>query len=126
MRELTGHKVNPANDLLTVSVLGEPGDGGANQYYEIVFPKPAEVNRPHLETVHLSFQDGPIPETGVNGITQEALIAICIDRLQGFQRGAFACRENALALTRLEEAQMWLHKRTRDRMARGVEGTHKE
>lgn len=39
-------------------------------------------------------------------------------------RGKYACRENALALTALEEALMWLQKRTRDRLARGVEGTH--
>ena len=47
-----------------------------------------------------------------------------IDRLRGFQAGPFGCRENALALTKLEEAMHWLHHRTRGRMARGVEGTH--
>ncbi|MCC6800437.1 MAG: hypothetical protein IT325_09980 [Anaerolineae bacterium] len=70
------------------------------------------------------FQNGPIAEAGVNGVTHEALIAIVIDRLQAFQKGPFACRENALALTKLEEAQHWLHHRTRARMARQVEGTH--
>jgi len=32
----------------------------------------------------------------------KALIAICVDRLQSFQRGPFACRENALALFGLD------------------------
>jgi len=73
--------------------------------------------------VHLNFQNGPIAENGVNGITQEALIAVCIDHLESFQTGPYACRENAIALTKLQEAQMWLHKRTLDRMERGVEGT---
>jgi hypothetical protein len=41
-------------------------------------------------------------------------------------RGTYACKENACALTHLEEALMWLQKRTRDRMARGVEGTMKQ
>ena len=45
------------------------------------------------------FQDGPVAEVGVNGCHNEDLIAIVIDRLQHFQRGDFACRENALALT---------------------------
>lgn len=54
----------------------------------------------------------------------EALLAIVEDRLQGFQSGQYACRENALALTKLQEAMMWLQKRTRDRMARGVEGSN--
>jgi hypothetical protein len=34
----------------------------------------------------------------------------------------FSCRENAIALTKIQEAMMWLQKRTRDRVARGVEG----
>ncbi len=89
--------------------------------------------------VVLHFQNGPIQSPDdYNGITTEALIAVAIDRMRGFQhprvsdgsfdfsdRGKFACRENACALTHLEEALFWLQKRTRDRMARGVEGTHK-
>ncbi|MCK9587740.1 MAG: hypothetical protein M0Q93_00070 [Terrimicrobiaceae bacterium] len=72
---------------------------------------------------HIQFQNGPIQEAGVNGISGEALMAIQIDRLRSFQAGLYACRENALALTALEESLMWLQKRTRDRFARGVEGT---
>jgi hypothetical protein len=58
-------------------------------------------------------------------VTDEALLAIQIDRLRSFQSGKFACRENAIALTHLEEAMMWLNKRTENRLARGVEGTHR-
>lgn len=50
-------------------------------------------------------------------------MAVQIDRLRSFQKGQYACRENAIALTHMEEALMWLQKRTRDRLARGVEGT---
>ena len=71
----------------------------------------------------VSFQKGPIKENGVNGCQNEDLIAIVIDRLQGFQNSEFNCRENAIAITKLEEALMWLNKRTTDRKARGVEGT---
>lgn len=39
-------------------------------------------------------------------------------------RGPFACHENAQALTKCEEALLWLQKRTHDRMRRGVEGTN--
>lgn len=73
----------------------------------------------------LNFQDGPIGETGINGIMDENLITIIIDRLQGFQSGSYSSRYNAIAITKLEEALMWLQKRTRDRESRGVEGTHK-
>jgi len=116
MRELTGHKVNPANDQITVTVVDDPGAGNACHEYDVTLP--------NGKTTRISFQNGPIAESGVNGLTQEVLIAICVDRLQGFQAGKFACRENALALTKLEEAQHWLHHRTAARMQRGVEGTH--
>ena len=72
----------------------------------------------------LNFQDGPIKEVGINGVMDENLLAIVIDRLTGFQEGKYQCRENALALTRIQEALLWLNKRTADRSKRGVEGTH--
>lgn len=71
----------------------------------------------------VTFQNGPIKEAGVNGTTQEVLLAILIDRLEGFQSGEFKNRDNAVALTHIETAKLWLHKRTMDRAARGVEGT---
>ena len=73
----------------------------------------------------IHFQNGTIPEAGYNGVTQEVLLAIVADRLRSFQAGPFSCRENALALTKIEEAQHWLQQRTLARMRRGVEGTHR-
>ena len=118
MRTLTDHRTNPANDALTITVLDEPGHGGACHAYSIEWPK--------YGNLHIHFQNGPIQEHGVNGVTQEALLAIVIDRLRSFQAGPYACRENAIALTSCEEALMWLQNRTRGRIARGVEGTHQK
>lgn len=128
MRTINDHVVNPANDKLTITVTDQPGAGGANHRYVVqgydahtnVSAKPADEK---YDTVVL-FQNGPINEVGVNGITQEVLLAIVADRLRSFQAGPFACRENALALTKIEEAQHWLQQRTIARMRRGVEGTH--
>lgn len=114
-RVINDHKVNPANDRIDLYVMDEPGAGGACHEYEIRVP-----DHP---TTRISFQNGPIAENGVNGLTQEVLLAIVMDRLRAFQRGPFSCRENALALTKLEEAQHWLFHRTRERMSRNVEGT---
>lgn len=129
MRELHDHKVNPANDKLRIEVTDAPGSGGANHAYTISGFQPMKSDAPGaagtLATLPIYFQNGPIAEAGVNGVTHEALIAILLDRLRSFQAGPFACRENALALTKLEEAQHWLHHRTLARMQRGVEGTHK-
>lgn len=127
MRTIHDHETNPANRELRIEVLDEPGHGGACHEYRIsgfAFAGKGDELVPHGATVELLFQNGPIKEVGVNGITHEALLAILIDRLRSFQRGPYACRENALALTRIEEALHWLKHRTRARMARGVEGTH--
>ena len=79
--------------------------------------KPAEV------VCTVDFQEGPIKENGVNGACNEDLIAMVICRLQHFQQSEWACRDNALAITKLEEALLWLRKRTMGREKRGVEGT---
>jgi hypothetical protein len=117
MRTITSHIVNPVNDKLEIRVLDAPGAGGANHEYRIV-----TVDQRVPQHWHLSFQNGPIAEFGVNGVTQEALLAIVADRLDSFQNGPFACLENEIALEKVHEAMEALHSRTRLRMARGVEG----
>lgn len=37
----------------------------------------------------------------------------------------FPCRENAMVITKLDEALMWSNKRKQDRIERGVEGFNK-
>jgi hypothetical protein len=46
---------------------------------------------------------------------------VLIDRL-GFLQAKFPCRENAMAITKLDESLMWLNKRTADRLKRNIEG----
>jgi hypothetical protein len=98
-----------------------PGAGNACHSYSVMTVPQTSENAIAV-VAHVNFQNGPILEAGVNGCHNEDLIAIVIDRLQGFQSGDFKCRENAIALTKLEESLMWLRKRTIDREARGVEG----
>ncbi len=59
-----------------------------------------------------------------NGTTNEEVLMVLIDRLQ-FLGSKLPSRENSLAITKLEEALMWLNKRTENRKERGVEGTNK-
>jgi hypothetical protein len=116
-RELLDHAVG-ANEGLSIGVLDLPGHGGANHQYMVEsgdFP----------QMLQISFQNGPIAEVGVNGVTHEALLAIVADRLRSFQKGPYSCKANACALTHIEEAMHWLQQRTIERMRRGVEGTHK-
>ena len=102
-----------------INVLDEPGAGGACHLYSVIQRASGDTTR---EFANIKFQEGSVKEHGVNGCFQEDLINICIDRLRSFQAGDFACRENALALTKLEEALHWLNHRTQDRQNRGVEG----
>ena len=73
--------------------------------------------------VVFKFQEGPVKEAGVNGCQVEDVIAVLIDRLRSLNVPPYNTRETSLAITALEEADNWLHRRTRDRIARGVEGT---
>lgn len=73
---------------------------------------------------HVQFQNGPVKENGVNGCHQEDLLIIVIDRLEHFQRGDFACKENDYALQKIREALVCLRDRTNTRVERGVEGTN--
>jgi hypothetical protein len=129
MRELHDHKVNPANDRLQILVADEPGAGGANHRYMITgfnTQTNASYDGEPEDWMTVLFQNGPINEAGVNGITHEVLLAIVADRLRSFQAGPYACKANACALTHIEEAMHWLQQRTLERMRRGVEGTNQK
>ena len=106
--------------MLQVRVLDQPSHGNSNHVYQFHVEPNQNNERGYTATIH--FQHGPIVENGVNGITNEALLAVVADRLRGFQSGRFACRENGEALTKIEEAMHWLQQRTIQRQRRGVEG----
>src|ERR1700722_6492975 len=91
-REIRDHIVNPVNDRIGIYVMDEPGAGGAHHHYHV------DVDGVPLNSMDVYFQNGPISEEGVNGVTQEVLLAIVADRLRSFQAGQFACAENAEAL----------------------------
>lgn len=72
--------------------------------------------------VLVKWQEGTVQEVGVNGAQVRDVVAVALERLQELNR-QFPCRENAVTITKLEEAIMWQNKRTYDRIKRGVEGT---
>lgn len=63
-------------------------------------------------------------EGSTQGVSTMDLLEICRNQLASFQTGEFATRENALALTHVEEALLWLNHRAEDRAERKVLGTH--
>jgi len=76
-------------------------------------------------SVKFTVQNGPIKEVGVNGCQIDELIYIATVVIRDLNR-QFPCRENSIAITKLEEALHWLDARTKDREDRGVEGLNKE
>lgn len=118
MRTLTTHHTNPVNAKISVTAdERNPDNGNASHVYSITW-------NIHDRPTKLYFQNGPIAQEGINGLTNEILLAIVIDRLEGFQSSKYACEENALALAHCLEALSALESRTRARTERGVEGTH--
>lgn len=82
----------------------------------------------HGTGLHIEWQNGPLGRDGdriePNGAFVEDVIEAAVQRIQHYQSTKFRGRENAIALTHLETALLWLNKRTQDREARKVEGTH--
>ena len=89
-------------------------------------PLPGDVEVNHEEnSIKFTIQEGPIKEVGRNGCQVDELIIVATTMIKGLNE-KFPCRENSLAITKLEEATMWLIKRKTDRESRGVEGFNKE
>lgn len=56
-----------------------------------------------------------------DGTTNEELLEVLLNRMNHLN-AKFPCRENAIAITHLDTALLWLNKRTSDRVKRNVEG----
>lgn len=118
MPSITRHKESDLNQHIAIEADERDAQCGNASHVYII-----SINS--IREQAINFQHGAVKEVGVNGISDEALIAVLIDRLEGFNSGNFRCRQNSIAITKLEEALMWLQNRTKDRMERGVEGLSK-
>ena len=126
-RVIQTHQVNGLNEALLINVLDEPGHGGACHEYQIRrWVRNTGDQHDDAELCNIKFQNGPILEHGVNGISNEALLAVVRDRLECFQAGQYSCDTNQQALDHVVAAMEALHSRTRERVERGVEGTHQK
>ena len=79
----------------------------------------------------IDWQNGPLgrPPKPATGAFVEDVIEAARQRLEFYQTasdGRFKCRENALAITKLEESLHWLHARREERELRGVQGLHEK
>lgn len=74
----------------------------------------------------IEWQNGVVQPEGPNGAFVTSVLLAARQKLEHYQDSKFRCRENACAITHIDEAVHWLDARTIDRMSRGVENTHKE
>ena len=75
--------------------------------------------------ISFEIQSDPIGEVGINGV-QALDILKYIKNLFESLNEAFPCRENALTITKIEEAIHWQDARTKDRERRKVEGKNEQ
>lgn len=109
--------IQKRNNLNDVHSIGDTGPGGAYHKYDVVM----KGNK----TLTIDFQKGPRAlDDSITGVLDVDLLEIVRHRLQCFQAGEFSSRENAVALTHVEEALLWMNKRVEDRAERNVLGTN--
>ncbi len=60
------------------------------------------------------------------GVFSETLIQTAKQYLESVNVGEMATRETSTAITKLDEALMWLAKRSEDRKLRGVQATYRK
>ena len=133
MKQLsTIQKLENLNDVFAIDV---PGPGGAHHLYQVCKHNTGRISeedgtfrtRPENMVLTVQMQYGGRNAAGsISGAVDADLLEIVRDRLGDFQAGPYSCRENACALTHIEEALMWLNRRVEDRITRGVLGTEQE
>jgi hypothetical protein len=99
-------------DSITFNVVADPATSDQK------VPAPVEV-------ASIRFQNGPIQESGMNGIQVPDLISVCVARLElvsKFGANGKPDMETQQAINKLKEANMWLEERTRRRQSEGTEG----
>lgn len=129
------NRIQKLENLNDVFALDDPGPGGAHHLYEVVKLNTGRIceeddtfrTRPENMLLTVQMQEGPRNSPDViHGVLDTDLLEIVRDRLTAFQAGPYACRENACALTHIEEALLWMNKRVEDRITRGVLGTYEK
>jgi hypothetical protein len=104
-----------------ITVIANSGRGLEGHSYEINLP-PADTGfQTQKQLTRINFQSGSVPVNGINGITNEVLLAILINRTKILD-SQFPCAENKTAISHMEDALGILEQRTHRRVAKGIEG----
>lgn len=109
-------RIHTDHNGLAVNAIARLADGTdvAGHHYQVLIGS---------QQATIEFQRGPVKDNGVNGLTNEALLAILINRTQHLD-DKFPCKENKEAIYHMGAALEWLNQRTQARLQQGVEGTN--
>ena len=123
INEINGEKIIVMDDLREKypEKFNESGSMDYQWFEENIRPNNFIYVRNDKNSLSFTIQNGPIKEVGKNGCQVEDIIAAAKTIIEGLNK-KFPCRENAMVITKLDEAILWSKKRTMDREARGVEG----
>ena len=115
------HDGHGLNEQLLITA-DAPDASGASHFYQLSMP-----SAPGGIAGFVQFQKGPrtLPDS-IGGALDPALLAVLIDRQEGFQSGPFACPENQETLDLLKSALASMRRRADARAARGVLGKNEK
>lgn len=127
VKEINGEKIIVMDELREQHPerFTETGAMDHKWFEETIRPNAFIYVRNDKNSLSFTIQNGPIKENGKNGCQVVDVIAVAKHILEKLNQ-QFPCRENAITLTKLDEALMWQEKRTKDRVARSVEGLSKQ
>ena len=102
----------------------ETGNMDSKWFEETIRPVNFIYVRHDKNSLSFTIQNGPVKEKGINGCQVDTIIEAAKIIIEGLNKN-FPCRENSMAITKLDESLMWLEKRKKDRELRNVEGLSK-
>lgn len=126
LKEVNNHKVVHMDTLKEEfpEKFNESGSMNYEWFEKEIRPHNHIYIRHDKNSISFTIQNGPIKENGHNGVQIDEVIETTKILLEAANK-KFPCRENAIAITKLDEALLWLMKRKNDRKKRGVEGLSK-
>jgi hypothetical protein len=60
------------------------------------------------------------------GVFTETLIQVAKEYLEEVNQGELSTKETSMAITKLDDALVWINKRAEDRKARNIQGTYQK
>jgi hypothetical protein len=120
MREIEDHLIAESS-AVEVMADDKPDSTGAIGRYVATVTTPEGKE---ILSQAITFQNGPRREVGSNGISEESLMAIVLDRLRSYQETPFVSADTAEAIRHLESSLTCLQRRSIARKRRGVDGTN--